>query len=611
MRHRGFHGVGLFAAVLSGGIIAGCPAPQDAGLNPDGSGTDVAGDQAGNSAPTAVLAVTPVGGIGPGTVVVLDGSASSDPDGDQLQFEWKQTAGDAVSLAASGASASFAAPLVVQNVQLGFALTVRDGKGGESTAEVFPVVEVGTEFAGHPQSVLPYRDSLTSDEAYHLIRRAAFGATPAQVQNAVAGGLRAAVEDLLAAKPVPDTLVVLADQYRDDMPRRWLTYMIESPNPLQERMALFWHDRFATSRRVLPGGEGNLAIHHWQMLRAYALTNYRDFLGSLTLDPLMLIWLDGANSPKASPNENYAREFWELFTLGRDVLYTETDIREASRAFTGITLLRRWPEDPRPIFDLRHHDETPKLIFPGRTTGPFNYDYKAVIDVTLAQPEAARYVARNVFVAFVHANPSDAVVEELAEEFRRNHYNIAPLVRKVLLSQAMFSREARFNQIASPVEHAIGVARTFDMHLHSEESQGWRFNQYADDLANAGQQLMNPPGVEGWTEDRGWLQDQWLISRARALGRTMDYGPDRTAELPYHLLPPRSTWTDRNTRGQIVDAVATVLHLDLTAVEREAYVEVLDQGGWRSLHLEDPRYQPQHVFEMIRLMTMHPRVVTR
>lgn len=604
----------LATALAAALLIAGCPAPGADNNNGEGdnsNGTGVAGDQTDNHAPTAAITVTPSAGIGPASIVTLDASASSDPDGDALTFDWKQIAGDGVQVAGGGASITFTAPLVVKNTQLSFTVTVSDGRGGHATAQVDPIVEVGAEFAGHPQSAAPYRDSLTSDEAYHLLRRAAFGATPEQVNAAVAAGLNATVDNLLTPKGVPDTLVVLADQYDDDIPRRWLSYMIESPDPLQERLALFWHDRFATSRRVVPGGEGNLAIHHWEMLRAFSRSNYRDFLGSLTLDPVMLIWLNGENSPKTAPNENYAREFWELFTLGRDTLYTETDIREAARAFTGITLLRQWPQEPRPIFDIQKHDESLKTIFPGRTTGPVNYNYQGIIDLTLAQPEAARYVARNLFVALVHDHPSDAVIDELANELRANYFNIAPVVRKILLSQAMFSRDADGNQISSPVEHIVGVARTLDMHIFSEDSQGYLFSQLADDLSGAGQELLNPPGVDGWHEDAGWLQDQWIISRARALGRTMDYGPSHTEDLPYHLLPSKSTWNDRNTRGQIVDAIAGVFHLHLTPAERDIYIEVLDQGGWKAFHLEDPRYQPQHVFEMIRLMAMDERVIGR
>jgi hypothetical protein len=234
-----------------------------------------------------------------------------------------------------------------------------------------------------------------------------------------------------------------------------------------------------------------------------------------------------------------------------------------------------------------------------------------MIDLTLAQPEAARYVARNLFVFFVHDHPADTTVQELADFLVASNWELSPLVRKILTSQALFSSEARGNQVSSPVEHFVGVARTLDMHIWSEDSQGYTFDALMTYLADAGQEMLNPAGVEGWKEDAGWLKDQWVIQRVNAFGRTMEYGPNYTPDLPYHLLPPVERWDQREVREEIVNAMAAVFHLPLTEEEREIYVEVLDQNGWQAFHLGDPRYQPQHVFEMIRLMAMDERVIGR
>lgn len=463
---------------------------------------------------------------------------------------------------------------------------------------------------GDTAALEPFTDEFTEDAAYHLLRRTSFGATPEEVQASVARGLESTVDDLLTLKTERVSLDTLAATYEDDIPRRWMPYLIQGKNPLNERLSLFWHDRFATSRRVLDGRDRNLAIQHWQLLRTYALGNYRDFLEALTLDPLMLIWLDGANSPKQDPNENYAREFWELFTLGRDVLYTEADIREAARAFTGITLLRQDNLDARPIFDLVNHDETIKTIFPERTD-PANFNYKSVIALTLAQKEAAQYVAGNLFKFFIHDHPTDEQVVALADLFVESDFEIKPLVRKLLLSKAFFSEDAFGNQVTTPVEHVVGVARTFGMQMYSEDSQGFVLDRLVDDLSAAGMDMLNPPGVNGWDEDLAWMEDQWIIARVRALGRTMEYGPDRTPDLPYHLLPKKSTWTQRETRGKIVDAVAKVFHLALSEEEKTAYIEVLDQDGYLAFYLENPDNQPRHVQELVRLMAMHEDVIGR
>lgn len=489
--------------------------------------------------------------------------------------------------------------------------TPGDGNGGGDPTDPEPVDNFDEEFSGNAQRVTPYRDALTEDEAYHLLRRAAFGATPEQVQLAVSRGLAATVDDLLTMKAVPQEILDLAETHENDIPERWLVHLIESPNPLHERMTLFWHDRFATSRRAATDyRERGLPLVHFEFLRHHALGNYRQFLLQLTLDPLMLLWLDGANSPKDSPNENYTREFWELFTLGRDALYTEADIVEGSRAFTGITLLYPREGDPRPIFDILNHDETFKTVFPDRA-GAQNHDYISITDLTLSQPEAPRYVARNLFATFIHDEPSDEVLDALAGQFVAGNFEIAPLVRTILTSQALFSESARGNQITSPVEHAVGVFRTLDMHIHSEESQTSRSRRLADYLRDSGMELLDPPGVEGWTEGAAWLEDQWVLSRVRALGEYMEYGPNRTEDLPYHLLPAESTWGEPETRKQIVRAMADVFHLELTPEEEDTYVLVLDQNGFSGFHTINPEHRARHVQEMIRLMAMDERVVAR
>ncbi len=474
--------------------------------------------------------------------------------------------------------------------------------------------DFSVEFSGDAFRLAPYRNNLTRDEAFHLLRRTSFGAREARVEQVTAAGLYATVDALLADEPIPDWIHDLAETYDDDddLAERWLVYMIESPKPLHERMALFWHDRFATSRTVITDGrERNLPLQHLEMLRANALGNYRSFLLQLTLDPLMLLWLNGNDSPKDNPNENYTREFWELFTLGRDTLYTEADIVEGARAFTGITLLYPKDDDPRPIFDLYNHDNTTKTVFPERGSGPANHDYISITDLTLAQPEAAEYVARNLFVYFVHDEPTPEMVRELADVFVANNFEIRPLVRTILLSQAMFAPQTRYSQVTSPVEHFVSFARTMDMHIYSDKSQTDRIHRVADNLRDAGQDLLNPPGVEGWTEGVAWLKDQWIMSRVDALRRTMDFGPAFQEELPYHLLPSVDRWDQREIREEIVLALAHALHLDLTDDEIDIYIEVLDQNGHVAFHLIEARHQPQHVFEVMRLMAMDQRFITR
>lgn len=624
---------GISAFLLS---VGGCPTPGNpgggagAGDGSGGSSVGGAGNGAGggggtvdgggggsgggalNQAPTADLAVSPTHSTGPGVELTLDASGSSDPDGDALVYTWSKVEGPDVVFGNPGAAiTAMVTPLVVENTNLTVRVSVSDGKGASASADASIQITVSAQFAGNPQSLVPYRESLTSDEAWHFLRRTEFGATPARVTQVVSQPQSQTIDQMFAGQPIPQVVLDMEAERAVYESQRWLIRMIEGPNPFHERMTMFWHDRFATARRAAQNySDRNLPLAHLEMLRRNALGNYRNFLVDLTLDPLMLLWLDGANSPASAPNENYAREFWELFTLGRDILYTEQDIREAARGFTGITILRSSGQEPRPIYDLRNHDNTPKTIFPGRTS-PANHDYESIIDLTLEQPEAARYVARNLFVFFVHNHPSDAVVQELAEEFVRSGFEIAPLVRRILRSQAFFSSEARGNQINGPVDQIVAAARTMDTHYYSEDSVGYRSWAIDQELVVAGHEIMNPPGVQGWGEDQAWLEEQSLLARVRALRSLMqmEHGPAHLNDIPFHLLPPVNEWTQREVRARIVNAMAGVLHLELTEEERDIYIEVLDWGGYRAFHLSDYANQKVYLGEMIRLMFMDERFI--
>ncbi|MGE3181517.1 MAG: DUF1800 family protein [Phycisphaerae bacterium] len=646
----------LGMAIAMAICMAGCPAPDQVGQNPpsgqnpvtgadvpnsnssssnsNGSATDdpdtvvsedtvvdpdtgvvttttTTNSNPDNKPPVGRMSLSPSGNVGPGVEVRLDGSQSSDPDGDALAFTWSQLQGANVVFSSNNANiVTITTPFVVEDAVIVLQLSVDDGNGGVAKIQQSINVKVADQFAGNAQSLLPYRETLTSDEAYHLLRRTEFGAAPARVSAVIRDGMADTVEQMIRGETVPTSVISLAETYGNNVDRRWMVYLLESPNPFHEKMAMFWHDRFATSARVLNGQDRPNAIGHIDMLRRNCLGNYRDFLEDLTIDPVMLVWLDGANSPKDAPNENYAREFWELFTLGRDVLYSETDIREAARAFTGITLLRVNGQPGRPIFDIVNHDATMKHVFPGRAAQE-NHDYASIIDLTLEQPEAARFVARNLFEYFVHDHPSDTVINELAAEFVDADFEIGVIVEKILKSQAMFSPEARFTRIASPVEHIVGVARTLDTHLHSEDAQGYLLTNLMTDLSLGGQELMNPPGVQGWDEGAAWLEDQWVIGRIRAFARLirMDHGPDRVSGQPYHILPPQSEWGEREVRDRLVDAVANVFHLNLSEAEHDIYVEVLDQNGYLAFHLAGEYDQDRYLLEMIRLMMMDERVI--
>jgi uncharacterized protein (DUF1800 family) len=594
-----------------GGGDAGGNDSGGSGSGGGSGGGDSDSDGTSNNPPTVQYVIDPGDHVDPGAAVTIDASNSADPDGDPIGFQWRQWSGPAVELPTGpNPMAHFDAPYAVDNTDLTFELTVNDDAGGKSSVTIRVTVVNGGEFAGYWQSAEPYRDVLTPDEAYHLLRRAAMGASPEDVQRAVDNGLAATVDDLLTLKPIPQELQQLAAQAGHHIHKRWLVYLLDGPNPLHERMTLFWHDRFATSRSILSGLDSPLAIQHWKMLRRNALGNYRQFLVDLTMDPLMLLFLDGGNSPKDNPNENYAREFWELFTLGRDTLYTEADIKQSAKAFTGIRLFRDDNNQLYSLYDPTAHNNSSKLIFPDRASAA-NHDYLSVIDLTLAQPEAARYVARNLFVFFVHDQPSDALVDDLAATFVDSGFEINPLVRRILMSQAMFAKESRNTQISSPIEHIVGVAHTLDMHMYSDASKTTTLDTLEWILRHAGQELSKPPGVQGWDEGGAWLRDGWIISRLKALRVHMEFGPDHTPDLPYHLLPPADTWNTPQCVVDIVDALEATFHLKLTWQERDVYYALLNPPDRLPFYLCDFDRQRLYLIELVRLMAMHEDVIGR
>jgi uncharacterized protein (DUF1800 family) len=569
----------------------------------------------GDYPPVLDLEVRPAGPLGPGDELTLDASLSYDPERLPLTFEWRQISGPSASLSgATTAQAAVRLPLAVDAATVRFAVRVRDRNGAVVEGEIGATLVVPDQFAGFPQSLAPYRDQLTADEAYHLLRRAAFGASPEVVALAVQRGLSSTIDDLLTIKPVPPAVEALAASYENKLPQRWITNMIEGPNPLLERMTLLWHDRFPVNDSVLIYPHRNLSVQHLEALRADALGNYRDLLHDLTSDPMVLRYMDIASNQNEGPNENYAREFWEQYALGTDVLYEDADVGEAARAFTGLSYdVFTSGAFGITSYDPADHDSGLKTIFPSRA-GTANHDYQSVVELTLAQPEAARFVASNLFRFFVHDEPDGAVIDELAGDLVAGGFEIAPLVRKLLRSRAMFSPQARFCQVSSPVEHVIGVARTLGVHLASADSQGYTFNVMVLELEKAGQKLFASPDVHGWDDGEAWLNDQWLLWRVACLGRLLDmeFGPDLTPELPLHLLPPTSTWNQAASRRQIVDALAAVFRIELADEERGRYLDLLDDiAGSGGFHTATYDRQEWAVTELIKLIAMDERVITR
>ena len=235
----------------------------------------------------------------------------------------------------------------------------------------------------------------------------------------------------------------------------WLERMRESNDPLEEKMTLFWHGHFATSAIKVKN-----AYYMWrqnQTFREHARGNFNTLVKAMSRDPAMIIWLDLQQSRGAHPNENFAREVMELFTLGEGH-YTEKDVTEGARAFTGY---RIDPRDESFLFQPPQHDNTPKTML-GRND---ILDGDQAIDTITAQPACARFMARKLWTFFAYENPPDALVEALAATMRAHHYEMRPVLRQMFTSQEFYSAQSVREQIKSPVQWLVQTVRELEVTL--------------------------------------------------------------------------------------------------------------------------------------------------
>jgi hypothetical protein len=351
--------------------------------------------------------------------------------------------------------------------------------------------------------------------AGHLYRRAGFGGNLAELRRAVKDGPHPTIDRLLAGDPeaksyeslLNDTGASIAKGEDEAGLRGWWLYaMLNSGHPLRERMTLFWHNHFATSIAKVRGTEAMYAQN--QTLRRHALGNFRSMLADVSRDPAMLVWLDSNRNVKGQANENYAREVMELFTLGTG-RYTESDIREAARAFTG------WHTDGEKFtFAPRFHDDRQKK-FLGQAG---NWDGTDIQRIILSQPSAALFLVRKLYACLIAESPSppDSLLEPLAERFWQSDYDIGDLVGTMLRSGHFFSEYAYRRRIKSPVEHVLGVVRAVKPNAAPRE--------LVQPLEAMGQSLFAPPNVKGWPGGRAWLNSATVLARQN-FAQAMTAGP--------------------------------------------------------------------------------------
>jgi uncharacterized protein (DUF1800 family) len=372
------------------------------------------------------------------------------------------------------------------------------------------------------------------DKAAHLLRRAGFGGTPAQIDFLAGLGRDDAVKYLVDFERVAEEQIPLELQrYRGmvrglrsmdrdarqkkrmalqqagqlqfaRVTRWWVETMVSSPRPLQEKLVVFWHGHFTSGFREV---KSSSALYDQnQLFRRRAHGNFRDLLLDVTEDSAMILYLNTQQNRKRKPNENYARELLELFTMGAGN-YTERDIKEAARAFTGISID---PDSGKAMYRSRQHDYGEKT-FLGRKG---DHEPADIIDIILEQPATAEFLARKFWAFFAYESPSDEIIRDLAGVLRKNKYDIKPMLTAMFASDEFYGERARFTHIKSPIELLVGTMRVLE--IPPLDTEGMVVG-----LRSMGQMPMQPPNVKGWDGGATWITSSTLFNRFNVLGKVI------------------------------------------------------------------------------------------
>jgi uncharacterized protein (DUF1800 family) len=392
----------------------------------------------------------------------------------------------------------------------------------------------------------------------HLLRRAAFGARASELSAYSGQSLSTVIETLLDVERQADDIdarigdpayagvTPRSGQFSpytniDDARQRWLFRMVHSPRPLEEKMALFWHNHFATAYGKVAGAVGALQATKMMALKAgelpgprgqielfrqHALGKFRDLLVEVAKDPAMLVWLDGRSNTRTRPQENFGREIMEVFTVGVGH-YAESDVYAAARVFTGWNLQRGAGfdsnNDPHSfyqfVFNANQHDTGDKAFtfpvqrnggrtIPARAAGDGMQDGLDLIDALATHPETARRLAGRLWNFFISEQeaPDPAFVADIASLYLRSDTALKPVVRQILRSRWFLDPDRYFTRYSWPVEFVARAIREVGW-------EGFSLDAARTPLVNMGQTLFEPPDVNGWETGRGWYSTGAMLAR--------------------------------------------------------------------------------------------------
>ncbi|MBV8171655.1 MAG: DUF1800 domain-containing protein [Candidatus Eremiobacteraeota bacterium] len=368
------------------------------------------------------------------------------------------------------------------------------------------------------EALAQYKGPWNPRLAAHLLRRAGFGGSPSDIASATSAGMDATVQRLIhfgsdSLPAAPDGDISFDFSPTADQKQRQRSFLatqmwfvnrcLQTPNPLRERMVYFWSNHF-TSGLGQDGITPQQMVDQYNLFARYALGNYAELTHEISKDGAMLLYLNNAQNRQAHPNENYARELMELFTMGVGN-YSEQDVRESARAFTGWTVLRR--QGDAVTFNPQLHDNGTKT-FLGRT-GNFMGD--DIVDIIMQQGATPRYMANKFARNFIYDNPEPGLIDALATRLRAANYDVARLMGVILRSNLFYSDRAYRALVKSPLELVIGAHKA----LGATNVEPLALNA----MRQMNQIAMQPPNVAGWPGGAMWLNTGTLLARINYLNQ--------------------------------------------------------------------------------------------
>lgn len=342
----------------------------------------------------------------------------------------------------------------------------------------------------------------------HVYRRAAFGANWNELDAGLKLGPQKLVDQLLKGGSPSAIYDAETEKFLASTARKfnagtqasawWLYRMMHGGHPLREKVTLFWHNHFATSNAKVQNA--GYMVGQYELMNRFALGNFAELLQAMSKDPAMMIWLDTVQSKKGQPNENYARELMELFSLGIGN-YSEKDIREAARAFTGWEI-----QNGKFHNNTSQFDDSEKAVL--SKSGKWNGE--DIVRICLDQPACSRFIVRKLYRFLINEaeSPVNDLIEPLARQFASG-YDFGKLVETMLRSNAFFSSYAYRARIKSPVDFVLGAARALEAQMGTQNGT----LNLTTALENLGQNVFHPPSVKGWDGGQTWLNGQTLLLR--------------------------------------------------------------------------------------------------